>query len=247
MVLHVFRFGKTDHNSIRWCLLLCIQFYILFYIYATGISCFLIFWRFIHPCLLFITVKKQSDKKGRYAHLLLLTLCSVSHSNFLPPPPNLIYILAIPYDNLFTAPSTVLKINIIFISWTTVTNDLYTFTKTMTDDYWYVFNQDYSKQPNSSYKNSQMNSHIWRLPPFPFPPSHFGDTSALLLDWLLCQCHQISQRASTYTLPFNIPPESGTHSPEYFKTLFQDLFQLFTPPPNNPFLSNLNMWEQLPF
>lgn len=110
MVLHVFRFGKPDHNSIRWCLLLYIQFYILFYIYAIGISSFLTFWRFIHPCLLFITLKKQSDKKGRYAYLLLLTLCSVSHSNFLPPPPKLIYILAIPCDNLFTAPSTVLKI-----------------------------------------------------------------------------------------------------------------------------------------
>lgn len=115
MVLHVFRFGKTDHNSIRWCLLLCIQFYILLYIYATGISSFLIFWRFIHPCLLFTTLKKQSDEKGRYAHLLLLTRCSVSHSNFLPPPPKLIYILAIPCDNLFTVPSTVLKIKSLFL------------------------------------------------------------------------------------------------------------------------------------
>ena len=114
MVLHVFRFGKTNHNSIRWCLLLCIQFYILFYIYATGISSFLIFWRFIHPCLLFTTLKKQSDEKGRYAHLLL-TLCSVSHSNFLPPHPNLIYILAIPCYNLFTVPSTVVKIKSLFL------------------------------------------------------------------------------------------------------------------------------------
>lgn len=163
--------------------LLYIQFYILFYIYAIGIS-FSYFLRFIHPCLLFITLKKQSDKKCRYAYLLLLTLCSVSHSNFLPPPPKLIYTWQFPCDNLFTAPSTVLKINIIFISWTTVTNDLIHLLKQ-----WLMITDMFSIKTIANNPIHLIKIVKWiqtfEDSPFPFPPSHFGDTSALLLDWLL--------------------------------------------------------------